>query len=317
MLLFLLLSVLARAQESVVALLPMDGVPGTDGEAMERFVAGLSSAVAHDGRVSPLMGVALQSRLTEGQEERLGEARDALRKGEELLRDGEADIAVPFLEESIRAHLDSGSAVVRREELARAHATLARALVLQGDEPGARGQLAEAIRLVPDFELPALPALAEAAREQLRTRPPRQLSSDGAVVLAVDLAVAFLAHGAVMEDGSVELVVFEGPEPLHRAHRPGPFAPPLVGDPWYAQLSDEVVAAALHLPVPRPVSTEVAPPQQEDPLLLAPRPAPRRGQWVLWTATGVVVAGAGAALFLVEPEATQPEPTWTLEVQVP
>lgn len=321
----------ALAQElPTIALLPLDAVPRTSSSDLSITVRGVAGAIQAEGGLVPVYDVDLASRLTR-QEERLRAARDALAEGRRLIAEKDAEVALAFLQEAVDAHRDAESEVVRRGEAADAHYTLARALLATYDRDAARAEIRRAILLVPDYMTVRADAvngeiakLAAEAERSLVDRPPRRLTNDGAGALAADLGVDYLVHGAVMADGSLSLVVQQGTVALYEVRRPGPFAPPAVGDPWYDGIARQIVAAALREPVPiDPADTGPPDPGGEavvtDPVAPPIDPPRRRGGWLVWTGAGAIAAGAaGAVVYVVSaPDPPAPEPSWTLTVNPP
>lgn len=306
----------------IVAVLPLDGAPGTSSRDMGVVIRGLADAMGRDGRVIVVSGDALVERLTTGKAAQLQEARDAFAEGQLLLSEGDPDIGLAFLAEAVAGHGRAGSAVVRREEMADAAFILAKALLAVGDDTAARAALTDALRLLPDYldtqseaADPALRALALQVESDLALRPPRRLSSDGAVVLAKDLQADRVVHGFVVEDGTLSLSVFDGATVAHTETRPGPFQARRLGDPWYAALASPLIDGALGVPPP--------PPPDPDPVTPLPPPQPvpnpggsrRAGRVALGVLAGVAVVGAatGGTLYAMQ-RSRGPTDAWELGV---
>lgn len=305
----------------VVAIVPLDGAPGTSSRDMAVVVRGLADAIGRDGRVVVVSGEALVGRLTAAKQSGIQEARDAFAEGQLLLEEGDPDIGLAFLAEAVDAHDRAASAVVRREEMADAAFVLARALVEVGQEDAARDALTRALRLLPDYldtqteaSDPRLRVLAQQIEASLATRPPRRLSLRGASALAVDLQVDRIVHGVVMADGQLELRLFRDGEVTHTEVRPGPFYARRLGDSWYAELGKPLVDAAIGVPVAGPRRVE-SPPAVPTPPPTTPRR--RSGAAVALGVTGaVLVAGAAtAAVIATRPGGPAPD-GWELQVNL-
>lgn len=326
-----------------LAVVPLDATPGTRYADLERTVRGIVAAVQSEGGVVPLYDLELAARLGETSEERLKTARASLAEGRRMLNEGDADIALAFLEEAVQAHKDSGSDVVRRPELADAYYTLARARLATYDNDGARSDVRRAIQLIPDYMdtradavNPEILALAADAAATLADRPPRKLSPDGADALSTQLGVECIAHGSVAANGALSLTVQHGREVRFVVERPGPFLPPSVGDKWYTGIAQQMVAACLGEPVPlwEPprVATIVPPPEQTPPpvaKVVDPKAKEelneselRRKRRTAWAASllslGVLGVGGAATAYLMMPETGGgATPTWTVVVEAP
>lgn len=329
---WLVLSAAFAGELPSVALLPLDAAPETSSQGLQTVVRGIAGALQRDGRVLPLYDTDLAVRVGDDRDDELRAARDAFSEGRRMLSQGDPDVALPFLEQAVQAHEQAGSEIARRNDAADAHYTFARALAAVGDSDRAEAELMRAIRLVPDYMATradatdqTLEALAFNAMQTLRDKPPRRLSGDGAAALARELDVDYLVHGVVHADGTLELVVAEGANRLYVVERPGPFAAPAVGDPWYADMAAQITAACLDLPIPpakvlRPMTGDAAPTDRTPPPdgddTTRARTRSRGPIWLAWTGGGVLAAGTAAAvvwLSLPEPEA-EPEPTWSLTV---
>jgi hypothetical protein len=338
-LLGLLTSIALCAELPTVALLPLDGTPGTSSAGASQTVRGIAAAIQKEGGVVPLYDTELAQRLGAGSEERLADAREALSEGRRLLAEGDADLALAFLEEAVNAHRDAGSDVVRRGEAADAHYSFGRALLRTYERDRARAEIRRAILLVPDYMGsradavdPDIAALAAEAEKSLRDRPPRRLTTEGAAQVGADLKVDFVVHGAVEADGKLVLTVQEGSDKLYTVERMGPFAPPIVGDPWYDGIARQIVAACLHETIPQvteqprvavveaPPDGAPPPPPPDPPPDEKPPEDPRGGTWWVWASAGVLAAGgAGAIVYatLPQPEPDAPEPVWSVAVTPP
>ena len=318
----------------LVAIIPLDGAPGTSSRDMRVVVRGLAEALIEDGRVQVVSGDDLVERLTEGKAQTLQEARDAFAEGQLLMREGDPDIGLAFLAESVAAHGRAGSPVVRREEMADAAFILAKALLAVEDHEAARNALVQALRLLPDYldtqTEAADPALRELALEieaELSRRPPRRLSAAGADALAGDIQVDEVIHGVVLADGTVLLTVYRNGEAVHELRRPGPFRARRLEDPWYDQVARPLADAALGLeprdldptvvteapdPTPDPVD-----PDPVDPDPVAPDPAPRgKGARIGLAIAAVAVVGAaatGGTLYTLDRRG-EPQDAWDLQI---
>ncbi|MFK7929473.1 MAG: hypothetical protein AB8H79_14855 [Myxococcota bacterium] len=325
-LVLLLGSTVARAQDDaaplIVAILPLDGAPGTSSRDMKVFVRGLADAIGRDGRVVVVSGDALVDRLTEGKAAQLLEARDAFTEGQLLLSEGDPDIGLAFLAESVAGHRRAGSAVVRREEMADAAFILAKALLAVGDEDGAKAALTDAIRLLPDYldtqneaADPVLRGLALGVEADLLKKPPRRLSAAGAAALASDLQVDRVIHGFVVADGNLSISIFHKDQ-VQETLRAAPSALTLrLGDPLYGALGAPLVDAALG--VAPPVVTPIPP---VAPIAVPPSVPPvprsgRAGRVALGLLIGAVAVGAatGGTLYAVQRRGG-PTEAWQLDI---
>lgn len=326
----LVLTMPAHAQQDapIVAVVPLDGAPGTSSRDMGVVVRGLTEALRADGRVRVVSGAALVERLTAGKAATLQEARDAFAEGQLLLKEGDPDIGLAFLAEAVSAHGRAGSPVVRREEMADAAFILAKALIEIHDTEGARRALTQSLRLLPDYldtqtEAldPALRSLALEVERELAARPPRRISADGAQALAQDLQVDRVLHGVVLADGQLSLVLFDGREAVHTEVRPGPFRARRLEDPWYRDLALPLADAALGLeprqtftpdppPDPGPAPTPPTPPAPED-----DGRGGRGGRIALGVAAVLIVGAAatGGTLYALERRGP-PQDAWELQV---
>jgi len=341
----LLVPATARAQDDeappeeplVVAIIPLDGAPGTSSRDMRVVVRGLADALTQDGRVTVVSDEALVARLTQGKAQTLQEARDAFAEGQLLLKEGDPDIGLAFLAEAVAAHGRAGSPVVRREEMADAAFILAKALLAVDDRDGARAALTQALRLLPDYldtqteaADPDLRALALEVEATLSRRPPRRLSAAGAQALARDIQVDRVVHGVVLSDGTLSLTVYDSGEAVHEVKRPGPFRARRLQDPWYDQIALPLADAALGLE-PRDLDPAVVldPGPEPDPGTADPTPTPdpatptspdrprgRRGGRVALAIAAVVVVGAaatGGTLYALERRG-EPQDAWDLQI---
>lgn len=307
------------------AVVPLDGPPGTSSRDMQVVARGVAEALAADPRVSVVHGDALVRRLTAGKQREIQEARDAFQEGTLLLREGDPDIGLAFLAESLAAHDRAGSAVVRREEMADVAFSLAEALLAVDRDAEARDALAQALRLLPDYlDVRATQVQAELrdlARDievELLARPPRVLSAEGARSLAADLQVDHVVHGVVAADGQLTLHLYRpNGDRVHAETRPGPFLARRLGDPWYTSVADRLRAAGLGEPLPPAPDVPMPPP---DPVLPpSPPPVPERRRTgpaaALGVTAGVLAAGAAtAAVLLTRP--VDPQDAWTLQITV-
>lgn len=264
-----LLGGLAMAGAPELALLPLDALPGASTVELQAMIAALDDALRADGRTRPISGDALTARVEPGH--RLDEARRAAKEGAALLQEGDADLAIVFLEESIQHHRELASEVVRRDEIADVWFALGRASLAVGDRDRARTELGRAIAVWPDFEetrAGALDAdtrglLAEAGA-RLRGRSPVRTSPTAASKLSSRLGTTWVVYGGVTDDGLVLFVQKASALPVV-VRRAGPItASPVT---WTAVASDVVAAT---LPAPAPKATVPAPPQEKP--LAAPPP---------------------------------------------
>lgn len=321
--------------QDTVALIPPEAAVGTSSADLELLMRGIGGALRGDRRLDPLYDTDLASRLSEGREERLKEARDALAEGRRMLDTQDADIAMMFLEEAVAAHDDVGSPVARRAEAADAHYALARAYLALADLDQADAHLAETLRLVPDYletrasiTDPSVAASVQRALAIRKDKPPLRLSEAGAASLGVDLLASFLVHGVVDAAGELRLTIYEGPAAVHTLTRFAPFDPPPPGDDWYALIAEQIVAACLHKSIPAdpkpPLTVSELP---ESPGNAVPTPTvvsaeperPRKkGAWAIAVVGAVLVGGGvGAAVALTTPAPGEPSPVWTLTVETP
>lgn len=315
----------------VVAVVPLDGAPGTSSRDMRVVVRGLAEALRRDDRVTVVSGEDLVERLTEGKAATLQEARDAFTEGLLLLKEGDPDIGLSFLAEAVAAHGRAGSPVVRREEMADAAFILAKALLAVGDREGARDALSQALRLLPDYldtQTEAaeadLRALALEVEKELSSKPPRRLSATGAAALAQDIQVDRVVHGVVMADGSVSFTLFRAETPVHSEQRGGPFRARRLEDAWYPGLALPLADAALGLE-PRKTEPEpgsLAPPPQTPPPVVPAPPVPdgrgKRGGRVGLAVAAIVVVGAaatGGTLYALQRRG-EPQDAWDLQVVI-
>ncbi|TVQ87351.1 MAG: hypothetical protein EA397_18715 [Deltaproteobacteria bacterium] len=298
---------------TVVAIVPLDGVPGTSFRDLEVFVRGLAEAMAVEPQLSVVSGSELVNRLTEGNQRSLLEARDAMTEGVLLLAEGDPDIGISFLEEAVAAHDRAGSAVARREEMADSAFALAKAWLETGKRSEAAEVLALALRLVPDYldvHPDAIDAdLRELAREvevSLFDRPPRRLSRSGAQKLGDDLQADRLIHGLVQPRGDLSLSLYDPQgNPITTVVQPGPFQAPRLGDPKYESLARPLVAAALGQPHPT-IPDEPPPPEKRK----------RGGAIALGVTLGLVAAGLTTAGILYGQTLQPPKEAWQLQVRV-
>lgn len=309
----------------IVALLPLDGAPGTSSRDMSVVMRGLADAMAQDGRVIVVSGEALVDRLTSGKAAELQEARDAFAEGRLLLSEGDPDIGLAFLAEAVAGHGRAGSVVVRREEMADAAFILAKALLAVGDDAGARTALTDALRLLPDYldtqseaADPALRSLALQVEADLVRKPPRRLSTTGALALTQDLQVDRIIHGFVVDGGRLSLSVFDGESVVHSITRPGPLVARRIGDPWYTTAAAPLTHAALGLD-PQPDPPPPVPVVEPTPVIPVP-PPPRRGKAgnvALGLIAGVVAVGAatGGTLYAMQ-RSRGPTDAWELEIML-
>lgn len=294
-----------------VAIVPLDGAPGTSSRDLDVVARGLAEAMARSGELVVVSGSSLVDRLTELKQQALQEARDATSEGALLLAEGDPDIGIAFLEAAVDAHERAASAVVRRDEMADAAFALARAWLETGREEQAASVLALALRLVPDYldvqpeEVgPALRALARRVEDDLATQPPRRLSAGGARSLQADLQVDQVVHGFVLSDGSLTLLLYDAEGSSSASSRlEGPFAAPRLGDPRYDELAIPLVDAALG----RQSAAPVAP------------PAPRRSGRAAATAgiaVGLLAIGGATAAVLATRPSRAPVDGWALQVRI-
>lgn len=296
----------------VFALVPLDGAPGTSSRDMEVVVRGLTQELTREGDLAVVSGPTLVDQLTAGKQAELQSARDAFTEGQLMLGEGDADIGLAFLSESIKAHGRAGSPVVRREEMANAAFILARALLEVGRDDDARDALTRALRLLPDYldtqteaADPALRTLAKQVEADLSGRPPRRLSPRGARTLAQDLQVDGILHGVVLADGTLRLTVFRDGEAVHVQTVPGPFDAPRLGDPFYAELATPLRLACLGRPLP------------EAPGPVPPPPSRARGTGIALAITGTILAaGAATAAVIAVQQREGPQESWELDVNV-
>lgn len=321
-----LLASVALAQDvPELALLPLDAAPGTEQAALDRAVRGVTSAVQSEGGVIAVYDTDLVARFGTKAEDALASARGALSEGRRLLQEGDADLALAFLQQAADAHEAAGSDVIRRVEAADAHYSLGRAFLMTYDRDKARTEFRRAIVLVPDYMTTRADAvnadiqtLADEATAALATRAPRKLSAEGAQALQTKLGVSCLVHGAVDEGGDLSLNVQSGATLRYVVERPGPFEPPSVGDRWYTDIAAQVVAACRGEPVPvwTPPIDVIADPTHPDPVHT---PTTRKRTAVTASVLSVLVlgaAGAGAAYY-VWPDAGAAPPTWNVTVTLP
>lgn len=311
-LLLALVAVPALAEEpppTVIAVVPLDGAPGTSSRDLEVVARGLAEAMAADPDLLVVSGPALVGRITTLKQRALQEARDATSEGALLLVEGAPDIGIAFLEEAVAAHDRAGSAVVRRDEMADAAFALAKAWLQTGRDDEAAGVLELALRLSPDYldihpdqVDPRLRALARRVETSLADRQPRRLSADGARALAADLDADRIAHGFVLADGSMTIILHgaDGAE-VAAVRAAGPFAAPRLGDPRYRELTAPLIDAALGRPT--------APP---------PPPARRKGRATaaILVTTAVLAGAGGAAAWAVTRPAGPPRDGWQLQIRL-
>lgn len=310
-----------------LAVLPLDAAPGTEQASLDRAARGIASALQTEGGVIAVYDTDLVARFGTKAEDALASARGALSEGRRLLQEGDADLALAFLQQAADAHEAAGSEVIRRGEAADAHYSLGRAYLMTYDRDKARTELRRAIVLVPDYMTTRadavnadIQALADEATEALAARAPRKLSAEGAQALETKLGVSCLVHGAVDAEGDLSLNVQNGVAVRYVVQRPGPFEPPSVGDRWYTDIASQVVAACRGEPVPTwtpPVDVDVvADPTRPDPVHT---PTTRKRTAVTASVLSVLVlgaAGAGAAYY-VWPDAGAAPPTWNVTVTLP
>jgi hypothetical protein len=317
-----------------VALVPLDASPGTPSADLEVTIRGIAAALQSEGGIVPVYDNDLALELGEQSEDRLKSARESLSEGRRMLAEGDADIALAFLQEAVTAHTEAGSDVVRRDEAADAHYALGRAMLATYNRDAARGEIRRAIQLVPDYMTaradavtPDLEALAAEATSSLASRPPRHLNPDGAATLQDEFRADDIVHGTVDGRGNLSLTVQRGATVLYVVERPGPFAPPPVGNDWYEAIAKQVAAACLGEPIPawnpadHPVATVAHPADpNHPPAVVDPLPTPHKGKatWAIWTVSGVLAAGTAAAVVATTlPAPSTPTETWTLTIEGP
>lgn len=300
---------------TVVAIVPLDGVPGTSFRDLEVVVRGLAEVMSKEPELAIVSGSELVNRLTEGNQRALLEARDAMTEGMILLTEGDPDIGIAFLEEAVAAHDRAGSAVARREEMADSAFALAKAWHDTGKRDEAATVLELALRLVPDYldvnpdgVDPALRELAREVEASLFDRPPRRLSRTGAQKLGDTLQADRLIHGLVQPGGDLSLTIYDpqGDE-IATTVRPGPFAAPRLGDPRYQEMARPLINAALGIATPPPLP----PPSEKD-----PKPKKRGTKVALGITMGAVAAGAVAAGYLIHQSQLPDKPAWDLQVRL-
>jgi hypothetical protein len=308
-----------------LAILPLDAVPDTEQAALDRTVRGVTSALQSEGGVIVVYDTDLATRLGSKAEDALASARDALSEGRRLLQEGDADLAIAFLQQAVDAHEEAGSEVIRRGEAADAHYSLGRALLTTYDRDRARTEFRRAIVLVPDYMATRadavngdIQALADEATAALTGRPPRKRSAEEGATLATKLQVTCVVHGTVDAEGDLSLSVQNGASVRYVVERPGPFEPPAVGDPWYADIAAQTIAACRGEAVPTwtPPVAEVDP-IDPDPI---PKPTTRKRTAVTASVLSVLVlgaAGAGAAWYVLPEGGAAAPPTWNLTITLP
>ncbi|MFT7520136.1 MAG: hypothetical protein ACI9MC_002280 [Kiritimatiellia bacterium] len=312
----------------VVALVPLDGAPGTSSRDMSVVTAGLARAMGRDGRLVVVAGEGLVQRLTADRVTQLQEARNAFDEGRTMLAEGDPDLGLGFLYEAVAAHERAGSPVVRREEMADAAFVLANALLDTDQTVEAQKMLARSLRLLPDYldtqieaNHPRLRSLAEAVEAELSSRPPRRLSSTGALALAQDLNVDHVIHGVVLADGSLKLTVWSSGEARYTLSRPGPFRAPRLSDPSFGEMAGVLVAACLGEEIPELSTVEPSP---EVPVTPPPPPppqppaAPRKkgGALVAGLITASLAAGGAAAAYVVVRQRGPAPEAWQLQLHL-
>lgn len=294
-----------------VAIVPLDGAPGTSSRDLDVVARGLAEAMARSGELVVVSGSSLVDRLTEIKQQTLQEARDATSEGALLLAEGDPDIGIAFLEAAVDAHERAASAVVRRDEMADAAFALARAWLETGRQEQAASVLALALRLVPDYldvqpedVGPSLRALARRVEVDLATKPPRRLSTGGARSLQDDLQVDQVVHGFVLSDGSLTLLLYDAKgSPRASSQLEGPFAAPRLGDERYDQLAIPLLDAALG----RESTAPVAPP---------PPRRSRRTAATAGVAIGLLAIGGATAAILATRPSREPVDGWALQVRI-
>lgn len=299
-----------------VALLPMEATPGVDTVGTQVFNRGIAAAFQHDGRLRPVFDAELEVRITEGREDRLREARDALAEARRMLTTNDTEFAVVFLQEAVEAFRDAGSPVAHREEAADAYYALARAYHDMREPPLSETAMANALRLVPDYMAtradavtPELVEMASRVTEVLAQQLPRRLSPSGASRLAAELRTPFLVESALEANGELFITLYAGSAALHIAERPAPFTPGRVGDPFYRDIADELLAVCFGEPIPTPTVLHATEP------LGPPARAKKNSRWaVAALGTAVAVGTTGVVVAATWPRPPEAVPTWSLRV---
>ena len=274
-----LLAGIALAGAPELALLPLDAPPGTSTAELASMIQALDDALRAEGHTTPISGEALAARGDPGR--RLDEARKAAKEGFSLLKEGDADLAIVFLDESIRHHREIASDVVRRDEMADVWFGLGRAALALGDRDRARTELGRAIAVWPDFEetrtgpLDAdTRSLISEAGARLRARSPIRTTPTAASRLSSRLGVGWVVYGGLTDEGLL-LYVQSGSAAPATVRRAGPITPSPVT--WTAVAAD-VIAAMSAPPVAAPpapaVPPDPAPPPAPAPATPTPAPAP-------------------------------------------
>jgi hypothetical protein len=322
---------LAEPYRPEIVVLPLQGAPGAAASDLREVGDALQRSLSENG-FRPTSPADLATALAEPKR---AEILGLVAEGRRLLAEGDADLAVPFLEDAAKKSDQRSDLWLRSDEVAEAWFTFGTSLVVAGDEARARVAFARCVALSPDYLTTlGLDARARGVAEQAATSDPPPLTDTEAARVLSKVGADYLLSGVVRGDGSVQLRLRRGASVRHEVVRPGPFRVRPAGDPWYDDVAIELgVAAMVRTAPPKP---PVAPPHtpsaglpsgttrdpSASPVSSAatratpPEPARRRGLAAgTVIASTVLVAAAAGTTVALWPRAAPADPSWTLTIR--